>query len=137
MDRRKARKEAFCAIYEYYFNNGEVAVEDIIRREQAERGIEKDEYLDAVCLGVVNNTEKLDAIIEKYLKGWKMRRISKVSLSILRLAVYELACMEAIPVNVSANEAVELAKLYDDDAAPAFINGVLGAYLRELEAAEQ
>ena len=137
MDRRKARKEAFCAIYEYYFNNGEVAVEDIIKREQAERGIEQDDYLDLVCAGVTSNTEKLDAIIEKYLKGWKMKRISKVSLSILRLAVYEIAFIEEIPVNVSVNEAIELAKLYDDDSAPSFVNGVLGAYVRELESAEQ
>ncbi len=137
MDRRKARKEAFCAIYEYYFNNGEVAVEDILKREQVERGIEQDDYLDLVCAGVVANTEKLDEIIEKYLKGWKMKRVSKVSLSILRLAVYEIAFVETIPVNVSVNEAVELAKLYDDDAASSFINGVLGAYVRELEAAEQ
>ncbi len=137
MDRRKARKEAFCAIYEYYFNNGEVAVADIIRREQEERGIEQDEYMDTVCAGVTANTGKLDEVIAKYLKGWKMKRISKVSLAIMRLAVYEIAFMESIPVNVSVNEAVELAKLYDEDAAPGFINGVLGAYVRELEAAEQ
>ena len=132
MDRRKARKEAFCAIYEYYFNGGEVAVADILKREQEERGLDKDEYLEQVCLGVTANTEKLDEIINKYLKGWKMKRISKVSLSILRLAVYEMRNCDDIPVSVSINEAVELAKRYCGDETPTFINGMLSSYATQL-----
>ncbi len=137
MDRRKARKEAFCAIYEYYFNEGDTKIEDIILREQQQRGLEQDDYLDSVCLGVTSNTEKLDLVIEKYLKGWKLNRISKVAKAILRLAIYEIMFVEEIPVNVSINEAIELAKLYGEDAAPGFINGVLGAYIRETETTEQ
>lgn len=132
MDRRTARKEAFCIIFEYFFN-GDETVSEIIERETEERGIEADEYLTAVTNGVAENKDKLDEAIKPYLKGWKMERISRVSLNILRLAVYEILYMDDIPVNASVNEAVELAKTYDADSAPSFINGTLRSFIRDLE----
>src|SRR5690554_2037398 len=82
-------------------------------------------YLEEVLNGVYENKEKLDAIIEKYLVNWKLQRVSKINLSILRLSTYEILFMEGIPETVSIFEAVEMAKKYSDDAAGAFINGVL------------
>lgn len=71
-------------------------------------------------------------MIESKLKNWKLSRISKVSLSILRVAVYELKYMDDVPTNVSINEAVELAKQYANEDDYSFINGVLGAIAKEL-----
>ncbi len=134
MDRRKARQEAFCILFEYFFN-GDISVSDIIARETEERSLDSDEYLIAVTNGVSENKDKIDEMIKPYLKGWKMERISRVSLCILRLAVYEIAYMDDIPVNASVNEAVELAKAYDTDNAPSFINGTLRSFIRDLEEA--
>ncbi|RCX16801.1 NusB antitermination factor [Anaerobacterium chartisolvens] len=64
--------------------------------------------------------------MEKYSKGWKINRISRVDISILRLSIYEIGFRDDIPFNVSINEAVELAKKYSNEEAGAFINGILG-----------
>lgn len=88
-------------------------------------------YANAVVSGIEVCKNELDEDISKYLKkGWSISRISKVSLAILRLALYEIKYLENIPVNVSINEAVELAKKYTIDES-SFVNGILGAYTRE------
>ena len=69
--------------------------------------------------------EEIDAMIEQSAKGWDLSRMNKVDLAILRLAVYEMKYGET-PVGVAINEAVELAKKFSSDEAPAFVNGVLG-----------
>ena len=68
---------------------------------------------------------ELDALLAASMEGWKMNRIGKAELSILRLAVYELKCDPEVPWKVAINEAVELAKKYGGDDAPGFVNGVL------------
>ena len=83
-------------------------------------------YVMDVVEGVSSNLAYIDKIIDQYSKGWKINRISKVDLSILRLSVYEISFMEDIPFNVSVNEAVELAKKYSGDDSGSFINGILG-----------
>ncbi|HBT19423.1 MAG TPA: transcription antitermination factor NusB [Clostridiaceae bacterium] len=82
-------------------------------------------YLETILKGVINHKEELDALIESHLVKWKLSRISKINLSILRLSAFELLHMEDIPPNVSIFEAVELSKKYSDDTAGSFINGVL------------
>ena len=66
--------------------------------------------------------------------NWSRERLSRVALSILRLAIYEMQYVDDIPVSVSINEAVELAKCYGGDADASFINGVLGGIARRREA---
>ena len=73
----------------------------------------------------------MDELIKKYLKGWKLERIPKVNISILRLALYEIIYEDGVPGKVAVNEAVELAKKYSGEDDYMFINGVLGSYLRE------
>ena len=74
---------------------------------------------------------EIDAYIEKYAKDWKLSRISKTALAILRCAIAEIRYMEDVPDSVAINEAVELVKKYDvDTAAASYINGVLGSYVR-------
>ena len=83
------------------------------------------EYLADVLEGVLKNKDALDAFIEKYLVKWKLNRISKINLSILRLGTYELLYKKDIPQKVSISEAVEIAKKFSDETSGAFINGVL------------
>ena len=77
--------------------------------------------------GVADNVVDIDALIAKCSVGWKTERMTHVSRAILRLAVYEMLFMEDIPVRVTINEALELAKKYDEEKARAFVNGVLNA----------
>ena len=77
--------------------------------------------------------EEIDILIEKYLKNWKLSRLSVITLSILRLAVFEMLYNDDIPENIAINEAIELAKEFDADDMPAFINGVLGNISRNKE----
>jgi len=83
-------------------------------------------YMEKIYDIVTEQKEGIDNTIKANLKEWTMDRVSKVDLSILRLAVCEILHIEDIPLNVSINEAVELAKKFSDDQAPKFINGVLG-----------
>ncbi|MDR2771443.1 MAG: transcription antitermination factor NusB [Clostridiales Family XIII bacterium] len=82
---------------------------------------------------VRDNREALDRMIEACSDNWKVSRIAKADLSILRIAAAEIFYMEDIPDSVSANEAVELAKLYGEDESPRFINGILGKLIRSKE----
>ena len=81
--------------------------------------------------GVAQKKDELNGIISSLSPARKLSRISKVSLALLQLALYEIYYVENIAESVSINEAVELAKIYDDDKAPSFINGLLGNAVRE------
>lgn len=82
-------------------------------------------YINRIVYGVNKNIKEIDENIEKYLVNWKIQRISKVNLSILRLCTYEILFEEDIPFKVAINEGVELAKKYSDEVSIKFINGVL------------
>ncbi|MBE6067907.1 MAG: transcription antitermination factor NusB [Clostridium lundense] len=101
----------------------------------------EDTSLDQVDMGYVinmmkniqENEEMLDEKIKKYLKGWKINRISKVELAILRLCTYEILFEEDIPERVSINEAIELTKKYCDDKSKNYINAVLDNIAKEVK----
>ncbi len=133
MNRHEAREAALGVIFEKSFQADE-PVEKLYDTAIVERELEEDEYTRRVSDGVFENLDRIDAIIEGNSKGWKLGRMSKVSLAIMRLCVYELLFEEQIPTSVSLNEAVELAKKFDHDDAPAFINGVLNAAAKTLPA---
>lgn len=84
-------------------------------------------------LSILSMKEELDASIEKASPGWKLSRMSRVDLAILRLALYELRYDESIPVKVAINEAVDLAHLYGGDNSYQFVNGVLSVFAREAD----
>ena len=127
--RTKQREQAFCLLYEYSFNK------DADPKELYENAIQLYEYADenyvkTVFFGVISELEYLDNIISKYAVGWKIERISRVSLSIMRLCLYECRYIEDVPSAAAMNEAVELAKKYDTEQAPAFINGILNSAVK-------
>lgn len=93
-------------------------------------------YAQAVVTAIDSLQGEIDEIISKYLKkGWSISRISRPSLAILRLAVYEIKYLDSVPQSVSINEAVELSKKYSIDESK-FVNGVLGAFVLDIEAGE-
>lgn len=126
MGRRASRELAMKLLYQL-----EIQKDD--RDEQIKMSLSDDaltdndrQYITAVVDGVTNNLDQIDRIIEQHSKGWKINRIPKVDLSILRLGIFEIVFREDIPLNVSINEAVELAKKYSTEDAGSFINGILG-----------
>ena len=80
--------------------------------------------------GVRDHREELDDLIEQFSHGWKLSRISRTALAVLRVALYEILYMPDIPAAASINEAVELAKGYDEPETVRFINGILGSFMR-------
>ena len=88
------------------------------------------EYIRKIVTGTAEHREELDGYIEKYSKGWKISRISRIALSILRTALFEVLYMEDVPDSVAINEAVELSKGYEEQETVSFINGILGSFMR-------
>ena len=94
-------------------------------------------YIDTVVAGVANREEELDQQIQKYSIGWDISRISKLARCILRLAIYEIQYVDDVPAGVAVSEAVRIAKKYNDDDTGAFVNGILGSFVRSLTPAEE
>ena len=88
------------------------------------------DYITRLVLLIDEHRDEIDDQIRRYSRGWKLERISRTALAVLRAALCEIMFMEDIPDAAAINEAVELAKGYDEPDTVAFINGVLGAYMR-------
>ncbi len=131
MNRKTARENAFILVFEKIFRDEPLTsiIEDAIEA----RNFEYDDYVENVFCGVFDNVTEIDAKITENLRGWKISRISKVSLSLMRIAVYEMLYIQDIPHSVSINEAVTLAKKYSTKEDSSFINGVLGTISKTIE----
>lgn len=131
MNRSEMREQAFLLLFEKEFFK-DLSCEDI--EEIFDENVAPiSEYGKSAFENTVIHTDELDDIITKYLKGWKLQRLPKVNLSILRLALYEIIYEENVPSSASVNEAVELAKKYSGKDDGSFVNGVLRSYLRDSE----
>lgn len=131
LNRRDSREAVLGLIYENEYGLYEDKTA-LYETAVAARGIEENEYIRTLYFGILEKSGELDAYIEKYAKGRKLSRISKVAKSIMRISIYEMLYIADIPANVSINEAVELAKRYDDEKTKAFVNGILNAVKEEL-----
>ena len=133
MNRSRIREEAFKLIYsleiqkkenieeqlELYLEDNNLTDENVI------------EYINDAVFGIEKNKEEIEEEISKNLKSdWKLERISKIDLSILKLAIYEIKYKE-LPFKVVINEAVELAKKYGEDISQKFVNGILASVVKE------
>lgn len=94
-------------------------------------------YIDRVVSGVANREDDLNEQIQKYAIGWDISRISKLARCILRLAIYEIQYVDDVPAGVAVSEAVRIAKKYNDDDTGAFVNGILGSFVRNLASVEE
>ena len=113
---------------EYY---SQLAAESEIYSDRPSRA--QVQYLDTVVSGVANRSEELLEHIKKYSVSWDVSRISKLTKTIMQLAIFEILYMDDIPTGVAISEAVRLAKLYDGDDTGSFVNGILGSFARGLQ----
>ncbi|EDN7471734.1 transcription antitermination factor NusB [Listeria monocytogenes] len=120
MKRREAREKALQALFQIELN--EMSLDQAIKNIMED---EQDDYMEKLVEGVMANKAEIDAIIEPNLDNWRMDRLSKVELSLLRLSVYEIKYLDDVPNRVSLNESIEIAKIYSDEKSSKFINGVL------------
>ena len=132
INRTQAREAVFTLLFETEFKAAE-SKEEIFSLSTQNREIEENAYIRQAYFGVCEHIQELDAFIGKYAKGWKTERISRVSRSILRLAIFEMLYLSDIPASVSINEAVELCKKFDEEGARPFVNGILNSVKKELE----
>ncbi len=125
MGRRASRETAMKLLYQMEIQKSDKS-EQIEMALEDESFTEKDKkYIRNIIDGVNEKVTIIDSIIEKNSMGWKINRVSKIDLSILRIGIYEILYREDIPFSVSVNEAVELAKKYSNDDAGSFVNGLL------------
>ena len=125
MTRREAREQAFCILFEQAV--GGENMHDILHDASEARDFIPNSFAEAVAFGVEEHQQEIDEIIGGNIRGWNIRRLSKVTLALLRLAVYEMLFDDSIPASVSINEAVELAKTYGGKDDAPYLNGVLAS----------
>ena len=131
--RRAAREAVLTLLFETEYHE-EDTPEAIFARAAEARDIDpKDRIIRKEYYAIMEKLSVIDALLGRHAKGWRTDRLSRVSRAILRLGAYEVVFAEKIPAPVAINEAVELAKKYDDPKARAFVNGVLNAIKKELE----
>lgn len=140
--RRKGRKQAFECLYGLIFESAADArsLRRVFARCPHDVGEGEEtagqEFAWELVSGVWNNQNEIDAVIVRFSKNWKLSRIAKVELTILRLAVFEIMHRPDIPLRVSLNEAIELAKRYGDENSRNFINGILDAIAKAVDNGE-
>lgn len=127
MTRREAREELFKLVYEKVLRSE--TAEEIYEGESGERDI-NDKYIKECFFGIFENEGDIDALISENARGWKLSRLSKINLAIIKISAYEMLYAK-IPVSISINEAVELSKKYGDDSAPSFVNGILNSIAKQ------
>jgi N utilization substance protein B len=126
-DRTRARGVALQALYELDITNHPVGV--VLQERASDIDLEDDlvDFFRSIVLGVLPIREQLDHFIAEHAPDWPLDQVAVIDRNILRMAIWEIAVAEGIPLKVAINEAVELAKTYGSDSAPRFVNGVLGA----------
>lgn len=143
MKRRLAREIAVQSLYQMEMN--EVVAEDAVNmlfdevNEENELGIDSadvsaiDDHVRELVNGVTENKTAIDDMLQGYLTGWQVDRLSRVDRQILRLACYEMIFRDDVPPKAAINEAIDLAKHFGTDESGKFVNGVLGRLLQAVD----
>ncbi|MCM1047978.1 MAG: transcription antitermination factor NusB [Clostridiales bacterium] len=130
MSRRELREQIFKLLFRIEFNN----LEDMPEQEkfffddECKADTADAEYISAKYHKIEEKLETIDNMLNERAQNWVTSRMGKVDLTILRLAVYEIAFDDEVPTGVAINEAVELAKKFGQDASSSFVNGVLAKF---------
>ncbi|MDY6011799.1 transcription antitermination factor NusB [Clostridium sp.] len=127
MSRKLSREKAMELVFSMMLtkeSHDEVIETFVDNYEENIKNLDLD-YIKEVLKGVEENKESIDNLIKENLQKWKIERVSKVNLAILRLAVYEMKYVNDVPEKVAINEALEITKRYSDEKSVSFINGVL------------
>lgn len=127
MSRREIREFIFKMLFQLEFHKAEEMEQQlqIFMEELEETDETKRAYIEQKINEIHSRLAQIDAMINEKATGWKTKRMAKVDLALIRLALYEIKFEDDIPTGVAINEAVELAKIYSSDGAPSFVNGVL------------
>lgn len=135
MSRKWAREKAMTLIYQADVNGvkAKETLENFFEHEEQEIQGDDREYIVNCVSGVEEAQEEIIPLIEKHLKNWKLGRVAKVDLAILKLSMYEMLKREDVPNAVSVNEAIELAKKFGGENSASFVNGVLGNAIKEIK----
>ena len=141
MRRRLARELALQSLYHIEMNEVspleavQVAVNEAENDNEAELQVDRIEVEPVLELvqGTRSRVADIDKLLQAYLTGWRIERLSKVDQQILRLAVYEMVYRDDVPARVAINEAIELAKRFGGEESGKFVNGVLGKMIRQLD----
>lgn len=134
LTRRQSREQAFLLAFERNFNIE--SIEQLCEMAIESRDFQVDDFTLQLIEQIEKNQEEINALIEANANGWSIKRISKVSLSILQLAISELKYTDLSdvkaenPTSVIINEAILLAKKYSTSEEASFVNGVLGSVVR-------
>ncbi|NDI34225.1 transcription antitermination factor NusB [Chengkuizengella sediminis] len=142
MKRRQAREIIIQCLYQMELNEvtSTSAIDSIITEQDdvENEGInninpEDLQFIQQLIDGTFQKKTNIDFLINDYLKGWKIERLSRVDIQILRLALYEMFYLNDTPPKVVVNEAIELSKYFGTEESGKFINGVLGKMIKEVE----
>lgn len=131
MSRRALREQLFKLLFRVEFNSVEEMNEQcsLFFEDSENQAAEKDmDYLQGKLDQILEHLTEIDNLINEKAKGWTTARMSKVDLTIIRLAVYEILYDESVPAGVAINEAVELAKKFGQDESYGFVNGILAKF---------
>lgn len=132
MSRRMARERVLQALYQAEITEKEVEEALINTLAMARLDSRVQGFAEKIARGAWSQRETIDSHIEKFTSHWKVERLATIDRNILRLAIYEMLHEKEIPLDVSINEAIELAKKYSTDKAAAFINGILDSFKKQL-----
>ncbi|MFT4415638.1 transcription antitermination factor NusB [Fredinandcohnia humi] len=121
MKRRTAREKALQSLFQIDVTENEPkeAIENVLEEGPT------DAFLEQLVYGVVEKKEEIDTLLRNNLEKWNLERLANVDRTILRIAVYEMKYVDEIPVKVSIDEAIELAKQFGDDSSSRFVNAIL------------
>ena len=130
MSRHELREQIFLLLFRVEFNSmEEMPEQEQLFFEEEDTAKEEDAaYVSEKYNKITEKLTKIDALLNEKAEGWDTTRMSKVDLTILRLAVYEIMYDESVPTGVAINEAVELAKNFGQDASSGFVNGILAKF---------
>ncbi len=139
MTRREIREHLFVLLFEgEFYDVEEMDEQTSLYFENFVSSATEDEieYIRGRLARIKENLGSIDVLLSEATSGWKLNRMGKVELSILRLALFEMKCDEQIPEKVAINEAVELTKKFGGDASSGFVNGVLAKLVQKVTLGE-
>ena len=130
MKRRLARIKAVQSLFQVDMSGTDKneAINNVLEDNE-----EKDDFLDKLVTGTLDNLETIDQIFKSNLQSYQIERVGNVDRAVIRMAIYEMNYLEEIPVNVSLNEAVDVAKSFGGDESGRFVNGVLSKVAQSLK----
>lgn len=134
MGRHEQREQVFMLLFQEEFHQPQDMPRQMRLYLEGNEGIssQKDaDYIEARCQGVREYIQEIDELINSHTEGWDTKRMGKVELTVLRLAVYELRYDKDIPDGVAIDEAVEIAKKYGQESSGAFVNAILAKIVKQ------